>query len=231
MADKQWGGYTTTATNMLNTVAMYDFGTDGTIKGGDFYVAVNPSYIAPAFYRVFAAYVTDATQRARWMTILDKNYEILAMVQNATNGLVPDWSAGPATNTSYGYDATRTPFRVALDACWSNDPRAKAFSQKIGGFFAGIGAANIVDGYSVSTGMPTSSQQELDLRRAGGRRGHGVEPAAAGRRRLHARRRRREGGERKLLQPFVGAVHGHADDRQLRQFPGPNCRVAHAASC
>jgi len=159
MADKQWGGYTTTATNMLNTVAMWDFGTDGTIKGGDFYVAVNPSYIAPAFYRVFAAYVSDATQRARWTTILDKNYEILAMVQNATNGLVPDWSAGPATNTSYGYDATRTPYRVALDACWSNDPRAKAFSQKIGGFFAGIGATNIVDGYSVSTGMPTSSNK------------------------------------------------------------------------
>ncbi len=159
MADKQWGGYTTTATNMLNTVAMWDFGTDGTIKGGDFYVAVNPSYIAPAFYRVFAAYVTDTTQRARWMTILDKNYEILAMVQNTTNGLVPDWSAGPATNTSYGYDATRTPYRVALDACWSNDPRAKAFSQKIGGFFAGIGAANIVDGYSVSTGMPTSANK------------------------------------------------------------------------
>ena len=159
MADKQWGGYTTTATNMLNTVAMWDFGTDGTIKGGDFYVAVNPSYIAPAFYRVFAAYVTDTTQRARWMTILDKNYEILAMVQNTTNGLVPDWSAGPATNTSYGYDATRTPYRVALDACWSNDPRAKAFSQKIGGFFAGIGAANIVDGYSVSNGMPTSTNK------------------------------------------------------------------------
>jgi endo-1,4-beta-D-glucanase Y len=159
MADKQWGGYTTTATNMLSTVAANDFGTDGTIKGGDFYVAVNPSYIAPAFYRVFAAYVTDTTQRARWMTILDKNYEILAMVQNTTNGLVPDWSAGPATNTSYGYDATRTPYRVALDACWSNDPRAKAFSQKIGGFFAGIGAANIVDGYSVTSGMPTSTNK------------------------------------------------------------------------
>jgi endo-1,4-beta-D-glucanase Y len=149
MADQQWGGYTTTATNMLNTVAQWDFGTDGTIKGGDFYVAVNPSYIAPAFYRVFAAYLTDATQKARWMTILDKNYEILAAVQNATSGLVPDWSAGPATNTNYGYDATRTPFRVALDYCWSGDARAKTFSNKIGAFFAGIGAANIVDGYAL----------------------------------------------------------------------------------
>jgi len=156
MADKQWGGYTTTATDMLTKVAMYDFGTDGTIKGGDTYVAVNPSYIAPAFYRVFAAYVTDATQRARWTTILDKSYEILAAVQNATSGLVPDWSAGPATNTNYGYDATRTPFRLALDVCWSNDPRAKTFAQKIGTFFGGIGAANIVDGYNVN-GTATGS--------------------------------------------------------------------------
>ena len=158
MADKQWGGYTTTATTMLTTVAAKDFGTDGTIRGGDMYVAVNPSYIAPAFYRVFAAYVTDATERARWMTILDKSYEILAVVQNATSGLVPDWSAGPATNTSYGYDATRTPFRVALDYCWSGDPRAKAFSDKIGAFFAGIGAANIVDGYNVN-GTKTGSNK------------------------------------------------------------------------
>jgi endo-1,4-beta-D-glucanase Y len=143
---------------MLTSVAANDFGTDGTIKGGDYYVAVNPSYIAPAFYRVFAAYVTDATQKTRWMTILDKNYDILAMAQNATSGLVPDWSAGPAANTSYGYDATRTPFRIALDVCWSGDARGKAFSQKIGAFFAGIGASNIVDGYSV-TGTKTGSNK------------------------------------------------------------------------
>jgi endo-1,4-beta-D-glucanase Y len=158
MADKQWGGYSATANTMLTSVAANDFGTDGTIKGGDYYVAVNPSYIAPAFYRVFAAYVTDATQKTRWMTILDKNYDILAMAQNATSGLVPDWSAGPAANTSYGYDATRTPFRIALDVCWSGDARGKAFSQKIGAFFAGIGAANIVDGYSV-TGTKTGSNK------------------------------------------------------------------------
>ena len=62
----------------------------------------------------------------------------------------PTGRSGPATNTSYGYDATRTPFRIALDVCWSGDTRAKTFSQKIGTFFAGIGAANIVDGYNVN---------------------------------------------------------------------------------
>jgi len=154
MADKQWGGYTTTAKSMLTTVAMYDFAADGTIQGGDTYPnSVNPSYIAPAFYRVFADYTGDT----RWTTILSKSYTLLAAAQNATTGLVPDWSVGNRTNTNYGYDATRTPFRVAVDVCWSGDANSKAFSQKIGAFFANIGAANIVDGYSVASGTASGS--------------------------------------------------------------------------
>jgi endo-1,4-beta-D-glucanase Y len=149
MADKQWGGYTATANDMLTKVAANDFGTDGTIKGGDTYVAVNPSYLAPAFYRVFAAY-TSGDARTRWMTILDKSYELLAAAANATTGLVPDWSAGRTGATNYTYDATRTPYRIALDYCWSGEPRAKAYSDKIGAFFAGVGAANIKDGYNLN---------------------------------------------------------------------------------
>ena len=229
MADKQWGGYTTTATNMLNTVAMCDFGTDGTIKGGDFYVAVNPSYIAPAFYRVFAAYVTDATQRTRWMTILDKNYEILAMVQNTTTGLVPDWSAGPATNTSYGYDATRTPFRVALDACWSNDPRAKTFSAEDRRRSSRASAPPTSSTATASHGMPTSTNKNSTFVGPAGAAG-----MASNQPQLVADAYTRVAADAKaandqLLRPIVGAVHGHADDRQLRQFPAPNCPVARAS--
>jgi endo-1,4-beta-D-glucanase Y len=149
MADKQWGGYTTVAKDFIALVAMHDFQADGTIRGGDTYNAVNPSYLAPAFYREFAAY----TGEARWTTTLDKSYETLAAVANATTGLVPDWSAG-RNGPNYLYDATRTPYRVALDACWNNEPRAVAFSQKIGMFFAGVGVANIVDGYNLM-GQPT----------------------------------------------------------------------------
>ena len=93
------------------------------------------AYIAPAFYRIFAAY----TGNTRWTTILDKSYTLLASAQNATSGLVPDWSVGNRTNTTYGYDATRTPFRIALDYCWNGDTRAKTFIQKMGMFFAGVG--------------------------------------------------------------------------------------------
>src|SRR5204862_8199391 len=52
--------------------------------------------------------------------------------------------------------ATRTPFRVPVDVCWSGDMRGETFSQKIGAFFGQIGAANIGDGYTV-TGTKTSS--------------------------------------------------------------------------
>jgi endo-1,4-beta-D-glucanase Y len=142
MADKQWGGYTTVAKALLAKILMFDFGTDGTIKGGDHFVAVNPSYLAPAYYKIFSTYTGDAG----WDAALAKTYDILAAAANANTGLVPDWVSG-RTGPDYTYDATRTPFRVALDACWFGDARALAFSQKIAAFFAKIGAANIKDGY------------------------------------------------------------------------------------
>jgi hypothetical protein len=74
---------------------------------------------------------------------------------NATTGLVPDWSTG-GRGPDYKYDAARAPFRIALDACWNNEPRAITFSTKIAGFFANIGAANIKDAYTVA-GMDTGS--------------------------------------------------------------------------
>jgi endo-1,4-beta-D-glucanase Y len=142
MADKQWGGYATVAKNLLARISMSDFSSDGTVRGGDEFGDVNPSYLAPAFYKVFATYTGDA----RWMTIVDRSYAILGGATNSTTGLVPDWSTG-SRGSNYTYDATRTPYRIAVDACWFADTRARAFSDKIAAFFALIGAANIKDGY------------------------------------------------------------------------------------
>jgi endo-1,4-beta-D-glucanase Y len=154
MADKQWGGYATVAKAFLGTMAKGDFETDGTIKGGDKYPnAVDPSYLAPAYYRTFATYTGDAT----WTTILEKSYSLLQAATNSTTGLVPDWSVPAGRGPDYKYDAARTPFRIALDACWNNEPRAVTFSTGIAKFFAGIGAVNIKDGYNVSSGMSIST--------------------------------------------------------------------------
>jgi endo-1,4-beta-D-glucanase Y len=144
MADKQWGGYAETAKDFLGKVLEHDFHDDGTIRGGDNYDEVNPSYLAPAFYRTFASYTGDS----RWMKILDKSYEILNGAANPTTGLVPDWSSG-SRGPDYRYDAARTPYRIALDACWNNEPRAKAYADKIGGFFAGVTVANVRDHFTL----------------------------------------------------------------------------------
>ena len=152
MADKQWTGYNAIATRLLIAIVTYDFASDGTVKGGDTYTAVDPSYLAPAYYRAFAVYAGDT----RWTTILEKSYATLNSIADPTTGLVPDWSSGRADGGNYTYDATRTPFRVALDACWNKEPRAIAYSQRIGGFFAHSGAANIVDGYTLD-GTPVGA--------------------------------------------------------------------------
>src|SRR5687768_11622950 len=90
MADKQWGGYTDVTKAYLAKVLDHDFHDDGTIRGGDNYDEVNPSYLAPAFYRTFAKYTGDQG----WMQVIDKSYEILNGAAHPTTGLVPDWSSG-----------------------------------------------------------------------------------------------------------------------------------------
>lgn len=144
LAERQWGGYATTAKDFLGKVLSKDFGDDGTAHGGDNYGDVNPSYLAPAFYRTFAEFTGDS----KWQTVLDKSYEILQGAENATTGLVPDWSSGPRGG-SYTYDAARTPYRIALDACWNGEPRAQAYAQKVSAFFAMVGVANIRDGFAL----------------------------------------------------------------------------------
>ena len=98
---------------------------------------------------MFAAYTTG-TASTRWMTILDKSYALLAAAATPPPAWSPTGPTGRSGGTDYKYDATRTPFRIALDYCWSGEARAKAYSDKIGAFFAGVGAANIKDGYMLN---------------------------------------------------------------------------------
>src|SRR6185369_3393541 len=82
------------------------------------------------------------------------------------NGLVPAWSTpagvpqAPQGNSSaplyHQLDSSRTPFRIAQDYCWFGTQRALTYLQKISGFYAGVGAANILDAYNL-TGTPNST--------------------------------------------------------------------------
>jgi len=171
MADRQWGGrgtlgdtYLNLAKNLIGKIWQYDVdhGRNEMLKPGDGWMEdkTNPSYFAPAYYRVFAAVTGDNN----WLKVVESSYSILAQSLthgNADNGLVPDWcTSNGSPQGNYTYDACRTPFRMALDACFNGEPRAKTYLAKTTQFFSGIGVRNITDGYAL-TGAPTSANRSI----------------------------------------------------------------------
>ena len=105
---------------------------------------VNPSYLSPSSYRIFAEIDNDHN----WLSVVNSSYEVLntctdsRLDKESSAGLAPNWcavnSAGQITmspesglnSTEYSYDAFRTPWRIALDYQWFKDPRAKAYFEK-----------------------------------------------------------------------------------------------------
>jgi endo-1,4-beta-D-glucanase Y len=172
-ADARWGGRGSLTTNyidlaktLIGKIWQYevDHGRNEAFKPGDSGFdgsVINISYFAPAYYRVFGR-VTGQT--ANWNRAATTSYDIIertlnAQNGNANNGLVPAWStpagvpmAPPGTSmpTHHQLDSCRTPFRIAVDYCWNAEPRALAYLQKITGFYAGVGAAAMVDGYDLN---------------------------------------------------------------------------------
>ncbi|MEO7670365.1 MAG: glycosyl hydrolase family 8, partial [Polyangia bacterium] len=172
LADRRWGGrgtladtYLSSARKQIDLVWQFevdhsrgDILTPGDQFGGG--QVINISYFAPGFYRVFGV-VTGKT--AEWTRVVESSYRALTAALNATNknsanGLVPAWStpegvamapAGTGHPTTHQLDSSRTPFRVAQDYCWFNEPRALTYLQKITSFYATVGAPNIVDAYNL----------------------------------------------------------------------------------
>jgi endo-1,4-beta-D-glucanase Y len=184
MASDQWSSpmYLTAAGNMIQAMRQNSIGPDGLLKPGDTWggtTLTDPSYFSPAYFRVFAVVSGDLV----WARdIIDKNYTVLAMI-SGSNGLVPDWTtdsgivnmgfltnAGTAggsssngwDNSHYGYDASRTPWRIAMDWCFNKEPRAQAYLNKVGGFFAPMASniGNIGDQYALN-GSVTSQNHNM----------------------------------------------------------------------
>jgi endo-1,4-beta-D-glucanase Y len=180
MADKQWGGqgalsksYNAFAVAQITSIWLLEIFQSMFVKPGDWgdNTTLNPSYFAPAYYRVFKTVGGTLPKSGGgswdpdWDGTIDTLYTTIGNALNATNqnqnnGLVPAWctSAGapnpmaimPGGNaTNYQYDSCRTPFRIALDWCLNGEPRAQAYVAKTSSFFAPIGAKQIVDGYGL----------------------------------------------------------------------------------
>jgi endo-1,4-beta-D-glucanase Y len=167
MADKQWGGKGTLSDTYLNLAKhmidlIWQFEVDHTrgemLKPGNNWGGAdttNPSYFAPAYYRVFGQ-VSGNT--ANWNKVVDSSYSIISLSLNATNGnatngLVPAWCSStgvPQMGLGFQNDATRTPFRVGQDYCWFGEPRAKAYLAMITNFYVGVGVDKITNGYALN---------------------------------------------------------------------------------
>lgn len=102
---------------------------------------INPSYLSPSSYRIFA----EIDKKHNWLGLVNTSYEVLnacsksTLGEDGSVGLAPNWCAvssnGAITkstekgmeSTEYSHDAYRTPWRIALDYQWFKEPRAKAY--------------------------------------------------------------------------------------------------------
>jgi endoglucanase len=108
-------------------------------------VVVNPSYLSPYAYRIFA----KVDPAHPWGALVDSSYELIqasltAPLDKGTSvSIAPDWiqvdrttgalsaMTSPDHTTNYSYDAMRTSWRIALDWKWNADPRAKALLDQM----------------------------------------------------------------------------------------------------
>ncbi len=101
---------------------------------------LNPSYLAPYAFRLFAQVDPDRD----WLALVDSSYQVLDQVSVlSTRGLPGDWVRLNMTSQTlevtppsatlrsrYGFDAHRVWWRIAWDAAWFQEPRATAFLAK-----------------------------------------------------------------------------------------------------
>jgi endo-1,4-beta-D-glucanase Y len=185
-ADRRWGGggvweesYLAQARRQIDRIHAWEVDTlESVLRPGDTwggYFHTNPSYFAPAYYRVFGEVSGDVEG---WAKVVDSSYTVLENSLNAesgneSNGLAPAWcdyqgtpkapapDPGQLPDDNFQYDSARIPFRIVQDWCWNGEPRARAYLDKINGFYAAIGADGIVDGYALDgTPRPDESSQE-----------------------------------------------------------------------
>jgi endo-1,4-beta-D-glucanase Y len=187
MADKQWGGKGSSTRTYIDW-AKETIGKiwNKEVISGKYLSpwpatglpAINLSYFAPAYYKIFAK--VDTANASGWKAVTDAMYDVLAKSLNASsgnssNGLVPAWcdgngvpnggafgATGGASPTNYQYDSCRTPFRIGLDYCWTGETRAKDYVSKTSSFFNDTvgGATKIVDGYALNGSAQAQYQKD-----------------------------------------------------------------------
>lgn len=161
MADCKWGGetYAPAARELLKAISDHEIivEEESTVllpgdnawfvgQGG---TCINPSYSTPAYYRVFADFVTDEGEQEKWTTLTHDTYAMLSANQNPNTGLLSNWSSLSGEQAAcadvmhcpneFAEDATRTAWRISTDYLWHGSGEAKAFLDTLTGWIASEG--------------------------------------------------------------------------------------------
>lgn len=153
-AGKRWGQtYEASAAKVIGEVWSYDIDKSSYLptygnnaKNNTSNQPTNPSYFAPAFYRIFAT----AGSQSGFNTVATNVYTALNNV--SANSLPPAWCQGNCTsaggggytdNTAYQYDAHRVPWRIGLDYCWNGTAAAATYLDHISATFSTAAASGI----------------------------------------------------------------------------------------
>lgn len=103
-------------------------------------IHLNPSYLAPYAFRLFA----QVDPEHDWLSLVDSSYDVLNrsaalskinlpsnwVVLNPTTGDFQPMKSASPLQSIYSFDAYRVWWRVAWDAAWFDEPRAEEFLQQ-----------------------------------------------------------------------------------------------------
>lgn len=169
LAYKKWKNekYLFDAKELIKSIKTYEI-EDYIIKPGDMWGGkkiLNISYFAPAYYKVFGEVTNDSEF---WNKVVDKCYEIIDKNQKLNNSvglLVSDWCDSDGRKVEgmkyyFGYDATRTMWRIATDYLWFKDERAKVLCDRNNEWIKNGILNDIGDGYSL-TGKKVNPNKNL----------------------------------------------------------------------
>lgn len=178
------------AQTLINNIYDTMVTNSGILKPGDQFGGadeLNLSYFAPAWYRVFDQY---ERKPHHWHRVIRKQYQILLQTAQAHHGLIPDWStadgsvaANRSGNYKMTYDAIRVPWRIAIDATWNHDKKARQYLDMVVPYILDIsGGASGVKMYELDgTIIEWHNELAVAMWAAGAR---GTSPDSSGRKAL-----------------------------------------------
>ena len=159
LAARKWNepGYSTQALQILNDLwdkTVVTLNGRPYLTAGDWATAaarpvLNPSYLAPYQYRLYAQ--LDPVKSHDWPALIDTSYEVIKectvarLDKDRAGWLPPDWCAldkttgkfvsaldqGKDFDSNFGYDAFRTVWRLSLDYRWNGEKRALDYLQSL----------------------------------------------------------------------------------------------------